>query len=275
MRLEGRGKAGRFGAIYEVIPVFEYLLGEYETRFKLFEHVDYEAAGAPEDHLAIVLRAAWAKLNEYSTKIDESVVYYAAVALHPYYKRYCERSWRDKDAWLRTAKQNFQQLWATYKPASSSPERRHERSSTAIDDAIFALVGGDSDSDELTDEYEQWSRLEPKWTSEQFNKGHPVQYWLGLRSKYPHLHRLAIDVITIPASSCECERMFSELGDLLEPRRRKIGAQLLAALQCIRAWMRAGVKTPHQAEKWLTDDEIDLIYSLCNWDKPGDSDYSV
>lgn len=28
LRLEGRGKAGRFGAIYKVIPVFEYLLGE-------------------------------------------------------------------------------------------------------------------------------------------------------------------------------------------------------------------------------------------------------
>jgi hypothetical protein len=31
-RLEGRGKSGKHGAIYEVIPVFEYLLGELETR---------------------------------------------------------------------------------------------------------------------------------------------------------------------------------------------------------------------------------------------------
>ncbi|KAI2475192.1 hypothetical protein Ptr902_13390 [Pyrenophora tritici-repentis] len=58
LRLEGRGKAGRFGAIYEVIPVFEYLLNEYEARVKSYEHVDYEAANAPEDHLAINLRAA-------------------------------------------------------------------------------------------------------------------------------------------------------------------------------------------------------------------------
>jgi hypothetical protein len=31
-RLEGRGKGGRFGAIYEVIPVFEFLMAEFEQR---------------------------------------------------------------------------------------------------------------------------------------------------------------------------------------------------------------------------------------------------
>ncbi|KAI1669706.1 Dimer-Tnp-hAT dimerization containing protein [Pyrenophora tritici-repentis] len=270
LRLEGRGKAGRFGAIYEVIPVFEYLLNEYEARVKSYEHVDYEAANAPEDHLAINLRAAWAKLNEYYSKLDDLVVYYAAVTLHPYYKRYCERSWRDKSDWLRSLKQNFQQLWATYKPVATSPKHRKARLPNAIDDAIAALADDDSSDNELMDEYELWSRLEPKWTSQQFaTNGHPIRYWLSLRSKYPHLHRFAIDVLTIPASSCECERMFSDLGDLLEPRRRKIGAQLLAALQCIRAWMKVGVKVPPRtAEKRLTDDEIDHIYSLCEWDKP-------
>jgi hypothetical protein len=54
------------------------------------------------------------------------------------------------------------------------------------------------------------------------------------------LSRPAIDILTIPASSCECERLFSELGDLLEPKRRKIGARLLAALQLIRSWVRRG-----------------------------------
>jgi hypothetical protein len=33
-RLEARGKAGRFGAIYEVIPVFEAVLAVYEQLLK-------------------------------------------------------------------------------------------------------------------------------------------------------------------------------------------------------------------------------------------------
>jgi hypothetical protein len=68
----------------------------------------------------------------------------------------------------------------------------------------------------------------------QYKNGNVVRYWIDLAPKYSNLSRLAIDILTILASSCECERLFSELRDLLEPRRRKIRAQLLAALQLIR-----------------------------------------
>src|SRR5438046_5884124 len=76
-RLEGRGKSGRFGAIYEVIPIFEYLLNKYETAATSYGAVDYSAPEAPEDHLAINLRAAWSKLNNYYTKLGESPYYFA------------------------------------------------------------------------------------------------------------------------------------------------------------------------------------------------------
>jgi hypothetical protein len=89
-RLEGRGKSGRFGAIYEVIPVFEAVLSVYEQLLKPYDNVDHDGADAPEDHLPINLRAAWAKANDYYAKLDDSPAYYAAVCLHPYYKHYCE-----------------------------------------------------------------------------------------------------------------------------------------------------------------------------------------
>jgi hypothetical protein len=73
--------------------------------------------------------------------------------------------------------------------------------------------------------------------------GHLVMYWIQMRSKYPYLSQFAIDMLTILASSCDCERLFSELGDLLEPRRRAIGSELLAALQLVRAWSKAGFNT--------------------------------
>ena len=60
--LQGRGKAGRFGALYEVIPLIEMLISEYKTRLLPYESVDYEYEGAPEDHIAINLRAALTKL---------------------------------------------------------------------------------------------------------------------------------------------------------------------------------------------------------------------
>jgi hypothetical protein len=45
-RLEGIGKGGRFGAIYEIIPVFEYLLARFEELVLPFEDVDYEQPDA-------------------------------------------------------------------------------------------------------------------------------------------------------------------------------------------------------------------------------------
>jgi hypothetical protein len=57
-RLEGRGKAGRFGAIYEVIPVFEYLLESLKERIRGFDCVDFEQPNALEDHFVINTKAA-------------------------------------------------------------------------------------------------------------------------------------------------------------------------------------------------------------------------
>jgi hypothetical protein len=65
--------------------------------------------------------------------------------------------------------------------------------------------------------------------------------------------------------------MFSQLAHLLAPRRRKIGRQLLAALQCIRAWMGLGMTTPSEmAEPRLTDAEMDVIYDICHWEEVTD-----
>jgi hypothetical protein len=88
-RFEARGKAGRFGAIYEVIPVSKSVLAVYKRLLKNYDSVNYNSNSAPEDHLPINLRAAWAKLDAYYTKLDDSPVYFAATCLHPYYQSYC------------------------------------------------------------------------------------------------------------------------------------------------------------------------------------------
>ena len=116
------------------------------------------------------------------------------------------------------------------------------------------------------DQLERWRRFELSWDDAQFDSGlSPIKYWQDLRLKYP---QLALYVLTIPASSCDCERMFSELGDLLEPRRRKISSSLLAAVQCVKAWRAAGYRPQCHAEvdAMLMDEVIDNIYKIREWD---------
>jgi hypothetical protein len=92
---------------------------------------------------------------------------------------------------------------------------------------------------------------------------------MELRPKYPHLSQFAIDILTIPASSCDCERLFSELGDLLKPRRRGIGSELLASLQLLRSWTRAGYtvdyKRYNMSEDEGSDDAIAEEFGIQDW----------
>ncbi|KAG9385501.1 Dimer-Tnp-hAT domain containing protein [Pyrenophora tritici-repentis] len=76
---------------------------------------------------------------------------------------------------------------------------------SSFDDAIDAILDEDGEHTlEVEDEYDSWLK-EPMWTSDQHKEGPTaVQYWLSLKPKYPHLSRLAIDVLTIPASSSDC-----------------------------------------------------------------------
>jgi hypothetical protein len=69
------------------------------------------------------------------------------------------------------------------------------------------------------------------------------------------------------ASNCDCERMFSLLGHLLEPRRRDISPELLAAIQCVRRWQRADCGPKNGSFMTRTDAELDGLYDLCAWDQ--------
>jgi hypothetical protein len=52
--------------------------------------------------------------------------------------------------------------------------------------------------------------------------------------------------------------MFSELGNLLAPRRRKISPQLLAALQYIQTWKATGATVVGSVTKaQLSDKQLD------------------
>ncbi|KAI2478631.1 Dimer-Tnp-hAT domain containing protein [Pyrenophora tritici-repentis] len=113
-----------------------------------------------------------------------------------------------------------------------------------MDDAIDGLINPSASINNTIDDdkFERWKRSEPRAEKGGNYANNPIKYWVELRDRYPNLSKLALDVLSILALSCECERLFSELGDLLEPRRRAIKPQLLAATQCVDCWL---INTEH------------------------------
>lgn len=250
--------------------MFEYFLTAYEDRLQQYESVIHdEHDESPEDHLAINLRAALLKLNKYYNKLDLSPAYYAATILHPRYNHYLDAAWAEKPDWLESSNRNFQSLWAKYK-SLPKPRTKPIFKPNDIDDAIDSFIDPSGVTDNEEDEYESWKRSEPVAAKGSDSANNPIKYWVSLEDRYPNLSKLAIDMLSIPGSSCECERLFSELGDLLEPRRRNISPQLLAAIQCDRRWIRAGFGGGEVAMKdlieSLTDDEMDAKFGVHTWE---------
>jgi hAT family C-terminal dimerisation region len=127
-------------------------------------------------------------------------------------------------------------------PTSSAiePPRKRPRLYTARDSYVKANTGtaeGRADDDE----YETWKKIKP------LNEGHPlaqdpIKYWWQLQTEYLRLSRIALDILTIPVASTNCERGFSECGNLLEKRRSRLLPTMITALSCNRSWKKIGFK---------------------------------
>ena len=59
---------------------------------------------------------------------------------------------------------------------------------------------------------------------------------------WPKLAQMALDILIIPATSDDCEQVFSEAGDLLEPHRLKLRPDIITALQYNCSYSRMGFK---------------------------------
>ena len=90
---------------------------------------------------------------------------------------------------------------------------------------------------------------------------------IGANTGVPTSDELAFDVLSTPASSADCERMFSELGDLLEPRRLQMNPGLVTAIQCVKSWGRKKWATPSTS---TPNDEVEIEAMAAEIDFMGD-----
>ena len=199
--LEGRGKHGRHGAIWEVLVTFEWLLTELEVLKDRLRDVDYNDPAAPEDHLMLNVNLAHAKLAKYYAKFDDAPVYYAATVLHPHYKHHLEALWQVpddhdnakdgphyRDGWLTNNHKAFLAMWKERKDAAIAsasgfeverPAKKQRVGSTTSRSAFLKSqmeAAMTQVKDNLSDEYELWKR-EPTLEEDDPLSLNPIKYW--------------------------------------------------------------------------------------------------
>ncbi|PQK15635.1 hypothetical protein BB8028_0005g11470 [Beauveria bassiana] len=106
IRKRKQGWTGSYGNIWDVILGYELLLNTLEEYKQL-------AAGFPDaEYFRIGINLAWDKLDEYYRRLDETPIYYTAMALHPAYRwDWFDETWPQKPSWVEKAKEMVADVW--------------------------------------------------------------------------------------------------------------------------------------------------------------------
>jgi hAT family C-terminal dimerisation region len=64
------------------------------------------------------------------------------------------------------------------------------------------------------------------------------KWWIGKVSTFPTLYQYALDTLSCPAMSTECERVFSSAKKLITPERNALLEDLIEACECLKAWWK-------------------------------------
>ncbi|KAA8617244.1 hypothetical protein PtrV1_10545 [Pyrenophora tritici-repentis] len=206
--LEGRGRHGRHGAIWEVLVTFEWLLDQLEALKDRLKDVNYEDLDAPEDHLITNVNLAHCKLAEYYAKFDNAPVYYTATILHPHYKHHLSALWkvpdthvtaRDgvhyRDGWLDNNHRAFLRMWQGRKDSAATsahtvtPPRKKPRLGISTSRSAFLQSSIEQSTRQLEaslaeDEYEIWKR-QPALAEEDWLSLNPLLYWESVAGQFP------------------------------------------------------------------------------------------
>jgi hypothetical protein len=249
IRLRTKGFEGSYGNVWQVLHGFEFLLGRLEE----YKQVASDFPDPAQFQISVNL--AWSKLNDYYMKLDETPVYYAALALHPTYRwKAIEKLWsghKDSRQWLDKAKHLLQEAWrGKYQylelPEESIPApqaKRHCKGLNAFERFTQSTrtadeVATEDEAKSSADEYTQWLSTPESADSDVED---PIQYWHAHRHRYPRLSRMALDFLTVQAMSAECERLFSAGGRMVTPQRNSLDAEIISMSLVLRSWYRSGI----------------------------------
>jgi hypothetical protein len=85
------------------------------------------------------------------------------------------------------------------------------------------------------DEYEEYYSARPDRRISNI-----LNWWCSQAGTYPQLSRMAGDLLSIPAMSAECERVFSSTKLLISDRRNWLSEEVIEASECLKSWEMSG-----------------------------------
>jgi hypothetical protein len=225
-------------------------------RHILEKREEYADAGAPEGaddddiaksrrHIKTSIENCWGKLDDYYQILNSLPVYMAALVMHPGHKlAFIERLWIGRTAWLANAKKGVKKLWEnSYKgryagptpttalegtPATTMTTTPHVEKAVDPFDQFMNPPGLYNMTSATVDEYRKYLEI----PAHQCDIA--LAWWSDRHGIWPNLAVMAINVLSIPLMSAECERVFSEAGYFISGRRGHLQKDIIEATTCLR-----------------------------------------
>jgi hypothetical protein len=243
-RLQGQAKTGSHGSIWEALPVLEALLAAMEKGLPLNGRRSRQPTV-----LEVAHQNAWDKLKKYYELTDACPeIYGAALLFHPCHRQtYFNVYWTEKlavwkDRLLSLVKSTWQTEYCEFDAADDADDEptakraRRERSPDIFDrhmESIYQNAATTTDSDDFTG-YTTGTRSRPQ------DVPNVIKWWADTERRSP-LARMALDVLSIPAMSTECERLFSSASHLVGTTRYSLHDDTMEQLELMRQWLRQGI----------------------------------
>lgn len=246
MYLQGRAEKGHHGAVWEVLPVLEYLLSELE---KLVPHGIESKSNKSWQPIEVAAQNAWQKLQKYYEKTDNSHhIFAAAVLFNPAARiEYFNGAWETmvEQTLKQTMVKSVKEQWRDkYQQLDNSPPpppavlaaKRRSRSPTGIEKRTQEMVYRQRDpvpTEDVFDEYIYGRPIEPP--------NNIIKWWKNETRLSPSLRKQAMDLLAVPATSAEIERQFHSTGLLISDLRANLAIDAIEQSECLRRWEEAGL----------------------------------
>ena len=207
---------GRGASIHRVLPTLLRL----KRHLQEFQTGDL---GTLRDSFDGGIAKAVSKIDKYIEKAQKIRVYWAAMILHPKFKLSMAKDRPDvRSEFAAFFNANWGGTGETHPTATTAP---------------------------LPDDYDNWLNSDPVENdtrgdgldayldSERVSSvDNVLEWWDARHLLYPRLSVMARDILSIPASSAECERIFSRCKNTLTQTRNRLADNTFDMLMCLQSW---------------------------------------
>jgi hypothetical protein len=176
------------------------------------------------------------KMDHYYSLTDSSNVYRIAMVLHPGMKLeyFCNQQWEDE--WIDEAESLVREEYTMkYEKVAQGSNVAPETLPMKIDNGVTSFGNLSVTTSPRANELQEylWHPVE--------NVNDPLKWWVDNKYVYPQLHRMALDYLSIPATSTSVERVFSQGRHLLPYSRNSLSPSSVRAFLCFGSWARCGL----------------------------------